>query len=366
MKVIRWIYILFISLFIVACSGGTSNQDTTSDNTASQQRFNWKMVTTWPANFPVFQEGADRFAEQVKEMSDGRLNIQVYAGGELVPALQSFDAVSQGTIEVGHGASYYWSGKVPAAQFFSAVPFGMTAKGVETWIYFGGGLEIWRELYEPFNVVPIPMGNTGVQAGGWFNKRLNSVDDLSGLRMRMPGLGGKVLNKAGGNPVLMSASEIYTALERGVLDATEWVGPYHDVRLGLNRAANYYYYPGWHEPGTELELVINSNAWSQLPDDLKAIVNNAAQSTSRWMYTNMEFHNAQHLQDLRAMQNVEILEFPPEVLAELKRIADEVMEEEAAADPEFKRVYEHYKAFRENYANWSAISDESYEKALKQ
>jgi TRAP-type mannitol/chloroaromatic compound transport system substrate-binding protein len=365
MKMIRWTYIVFISFFILACSTDTTEQGSTADPQASQQNFNWKMVTTWPANFPVFQEGAERFADMVNEMSNGRLSIQVYAGGELVPALQSFDAVSQGTIEMGHGAAYYWSGKVPAAQFLAAVPFGMTAKGVETWIYHGGGLELWRELYAPFNLVPIPMGNTGVQAGGWFNKKINSVEDLGGLRMRIPGLGGNVLKKAGGNPVLMSGSEIYTALERGVLDATEWVGPYHDLRLGLNRAANYYYFPGWHEPGTELELIVNSNAWAQLPDDLKAIVNNAAQATSLWMYTNMEFNNAEALKQLKTMQNVEILEFPPEVLAQLKTIAEQVMEEEAATDPEFKRVYKHYKAFKENYVNWTSISDESYQNALK-
>ncbi len=364
MKTLRWILIIPISFLFIACNGGTSDQGTGAEVAATKQTFNWKMVTTWPANFPVFQEGAERFADMVNAMSDGRLNIQVYAGGELVPALQSFDAVSQGTIEMGHGASYYWSGKVPAAQFFAAVPFGMTAKGVETWIYSGGGLELWRELYEPFNLVPIPMGNTGVQTGGWFKKKINSVDDLRGLRMRIPGLGGNVLKKVGGNPVLMSGSEIYTALERGVLDATEWVGPYHDLRLGLNRAASFYYYPGWHEPGTELELIINSNAWAQLPEDLKAIVNNAAQATSMWMYTTMEYHNNEALLELQSSQNIEILEFPSEVLAELKRVSEEVLEEEAATDPEFKRIHEHYKEFRENYSNWTRISEDSYQKAL--
>jgi TRAP-type mannitol/chloroaromatic compound transport system substrate-binding protein len=366
MKAIRWINIIVISWFMVACTSSTSEQGDAGGPVVSQQTFNWKMVTTWPANFPVFQEGAERFADMVNEMSDGKLNIQVYAGGELVPALQSFDAVSQGTIEMGHGAAYYWSGKVPAAQFFAAVPFGMTAKGVETWIYSGGGLDLWRELYEPFNVLPIPMGNTGVQTGGWFKKKINTVNDLSGLRMRIPGLGGNVLKKAGGNPILISGSEIYTALERGVLDATEWVGPYHDLRLGLNRAASYYYYPGWHEPGTELELIINSNAWDRLPPDLRSIINNAAQATSMWMLSTMEFHNAESLKELRTKQNIEILEFPHEVTAELKRLAKEVLEEEAAADPEFKRIYDHYNTFRENYAGWTSISDESYQRALMQ
>jgi TRAP-type mannitol/chloroaromatic compound transport system substrate-binding protein len=365
MNIISRLIVSVSFLLSISCSDGGTNLDINTDTKAKQQSFNWKMVTTWPANFPVFQEGAVLFAERVKEMSNGRLNIQVFAGGELVPALQSFDAVSQGTIEMGHGASYYWAGKIPAAPFFSAVPFGMTTKGVETWIYSGGGLEIWRELYEPFNVLPIPMGNTGVQAGGWFNKRIDSVEDLNGLRMRIPGLGGNVLKGAGGNPILMSGSEIYTALERGILDATEWVGPYHDLRLGLNRAAKYYYYPGWHEPGTELELIVNVNAWELLPDDLKSIVENAAQATSLWMFTTMEYQNAVALQELRTKQNIEILEFPAEVLAELSRVATNVLEQEAEGDPEFKRVYENYKQFREEYAKWTEISDESYEKSLQ-
>ena len=211
---------------------------------------------------------------------------------------------------------------------------------------------------------PIPMGNTGVQAGGWFKKRIDTVEDLKGLRMRIPGLGGNVLKEAGGNPVLMSGGEIYTALERGILDATEWVGPYHDQRLGLDRAARYYYYPGWHEPGTELELIVNTDAWNQLPDDLKSIIENAAGATGLWMYNAMEYYNTKALQELRTKQNIEILEFPPQVLAELKRVATVVLEKEAALDPEFKRVYDHYLQFREEYAKWTEIADESYEKGL--
>jgi TRAP-type mannitol/chloroaromatic compound transport system substrate-binding protein len=305
-----------------------------------------------------------QFADQVRIMSGGRLNIQVFAGGELVPALQTFDAVSQGSVEMGHGASYYWAGKIPAAQFFSTVPFGMTSKGLEAWLYHGDGLKLWEELYLPFNLVPIPMGNTGVQMGGWFNKKIESVDDLKGLRMRIPGLGGNVLNKAGGSPILMAGGEIYTALERGVLDATEWVGPFHDLRLGLNRAARYYYYPGWHEPGTEFELIVNTNAWGQLPEDLKTIVRTAAAAANHWIYTSMEFHNNKALEELRAKQNVEILEFPPTVLAELKRLTDAALEEEAARDADFKRVYDSYQQFRREYSAWAEVSEESYQRSL--
>lgn len=366
MKRFRVVVLSMICAGLLACSSGEPGAGADAGAAAESRVFQWKMVTTWPPNFPVFQEAPQVFADNVRQMSNGRLDIQVFAGGELVPALQTFDAVSQGTIQMGHGASYYWAGKVPAAQFFSTVPFGMSAKGLEAWLYHGGGLELWRELYEPFDVYTIPMGNTGVQMGGWFNKRIDSVDDLKGLRMRIPGLGGNVLDRAGGNPVLMAGGEIYTALERGVLDATEWVGPFHDLRLGLNRAARYYYYPGWHEPGTEFELLINSQAWAELPDDLKTIVEVAATAASHWLYTAMEYHNSKALEELRAKQNLEILQFPPEVLAQLQRMTTATLEAEAARDPDFKRVYDSYRQFREGYSKWSEISEEAYLRAVEE
>jgi TRAP-type mannitol/chloroaromatic compound transport system substrate-binding protein len=202
-------HLLLVTLICLlgACGSGSETPVGTA-NAQANQVFNWKMVTTWPANFPVFQEGAERFANDIKIMSGGRLNIKVYAGGQLVPPLQVFDAVSQGSVEMGHGSAYYWAGTVPAAQFLSTVPFGMTAKGMNSWLYSGGGLEIWRELYEPFNLIPFPMGNSGVQMGGWFNRKIESLADLKGLKMRIPGLGGKVFARAGGNPVLMAGSEL--------------------------------------------------------------------------------------------------------------------------------------------------------------
>jgi len=364
----RWRNFIFLVLCLQISGCGTSEPGQAAvdaGNVDIAKVFRWKMVTTWPANFPVFQEGAEKFAKDVRAMSNGRLDIQVYAGGELVPALQVFDAVSQGTVEMGHGSAYYWAGKVPQAQFFSSVPFGMTAKGMNAWLYNGGGLELWREVYAPFNLVPFPMGNTGVQMGGWFNKKIESLEDIKGLRMRIPGLGGKVLKRAGGNPVLMAGGEIYTALERGTIDATEWVAPFHDLRLGLNRAAQYYYYPGWHEPGTEFELIINSLVWGQLPGDLQKIVETSAAATSEWIYAQMEYQNQKALQVLREKQNVEVLAFPVAVLAELRQLTEATLMEEAEANPEFKRVYDAYKAFSESYSEWSAMSDEAYQLSIK-
>ena len=333
--------------------------------TPPPERFKWKMVTTWPPNFPVFQGSVDRFADDVRVMSGGELDIKVFAGNELVPPLQTFDAVSQGTVEMGHGAAYYWAGKVPAAQFMSAVPFGMTAQGMNSWFYSGGGLELWRELYEPFNVVPFPMGNSGVQMGGWFNKRIESVADLRGLKMRIPGLGGKVLAKAGGTPVLMAGGELYTALERGTLDATEWVGPYHDKRLGLDRAADYYYYPGWHEPGTALELIVNRKAWDSLPRRLQRIVRVAAMAANQWAFSQFETLNAEALEELKEEGKVTVLPFPDDVLAELHAMTREALDEEAAKDADFKRVYEAFEAFRSGSDAWNEISEKAFRRALE-
>ena len=209
----------------------------------AQKKYQWKMVTTWPPKLPVLQDGCERLSKRMEEVSDGRLKIQVFAAGELVPPLESFQAVSDGTVEVGSGASYYWAGKEPATQWFSAVPFGMNAQGMAAWFHGGDGLKLWEECYAPFNLVPRPGGSTGVQMGGWFNKKINTIDDYKGLKMRIPGLGGKVVAKAGGTVVLTAGGEIFTNLERGVIDATEWVGPLHDLRMGFYQAAKYYYYP---------------------------------------------------------------------------------------------------------------------------
>ncbi len=359
------IFYVLLTLALTACGGASESAVNSEASVDPSKKFKWKMVTTWPANFPIFQEGAERFADDVRTMSNDRLDIHVYAGGELVPALQVFDAVSNGVVEMGHGSPYYWAGKVPEAQFFSSVPFGMTAKGMNAWLYNAGGLELWNEIYKPFNLMAFPMGNTGVQMGGWFNKQINSMEDIKGLRMRIPGLGGKVFKKAGGNPVLMAGSEVYTALERGTIDATEWVGPFHDMRLGLNRAANFYYYPGWHEPGTVFELMINDSKWSLLPKDLQKIVETAAAATSEWIYAQMEFHNQQALTELKTKQNVQILEFPEEVLSSFKQLTKQTLDEEAAASPAFKRVYDAYENFRANYAGWDELSEESYQASLR-
>ena len=341
------------------CSAPSSEQ---SDAPAVQtgKKHKWKMLTTWPPTLPVLQDGPKLFAQWVNEMSEGRLDVQVYGGGELVPALEAFDAVSQGTAEIGHGASYYWAGKVPAAQFFSAVPFGMNPQQMNAWLISGGGLELWEEVYAPFNLVPLPGGNTAIQMGGWFNKEINSVSDLKGLKMRIPGLGGKVITKAGGSAVLSAGGEIYTNLERGVIDATEWIGPYHDYMMGFYKVARYYYYPGWHEPGTNLEFFINRNAFSQLSSDLQMIVRNAAARVHHWMLCEFESKNNLYLQKLVNEENVDLRPFPDEVLEQLRAFSEEVVNEVAGKDTQSGKIYKAYSAFRRQIKPWADISEQLY------
>ncbi len=326
----------------------------------AKKTYRWKMVTTWPPNLPVLQIGAERFAKRVEEVSEGRLKIQVFAGGELVPPMGVFDAVSQGTVQCGSGAAYYWAGKVPAAQWFSAVPFGLNAQGINSWFYSGGGLKLWEDVYAPFNLVPRPQGNTGVQMGGWFRKKMESIDDFKGLKMRIPGLGGKVIAKAGGTVVLLAGGEIFTSLERGVLDATEWVGPLHDLRMGFYQAAKYYYYPGWHEPGTCLEVMFNKKAYDDLPADLKAIIDAVAMETNLWSLSEFEAGNGAALQELITKHKVELVRFPESLLDELRKLAKETLEEEADKDKESRKVHEAFKKFKERVGIWGSVSENAY------
>ena len=347
---------------VLSSCKGQKQEEQVKKEEPKAKAIEWKMVTTWPPHSPMLGESADKLAEWVDQMSAGRLKIQVYGAGELVPPLGVFDAVSQGTVEMGHGASYYWAGKSPASQFFAAVPFGFNAQSLNAWLYAGGGMELWTEEYAKFNVKPFIAGNTGVQMGGWFNKEINSMEDFNGLKMRIPGLGGKVLAKAGGNSVLVAGGEIYTNLERGVIDATEWVGPFHDTLLGLHKAAKYYYYPGWHELGTGLEAMVNLSAWNSLPDDLKAIVEAATYKSNMWMLSGVEAKNNAALRELIDVHKVQLKQFPEDVLRGLKKLSLEVLEEIAASDPMSRKVYDSFLEFQKNIYEWNKISEEPYQK----
>ncbi|WPP53607.1 TRAP transporter substrate-binding protein [Catalinimonas niigatensis] len=322
--------------------------------------FRWKMVTTWPPNFPILGEGCNKFAQWVKEMSGGRMEIIVYGGGELVPALEVFDAVSNGAIELGHGAAYYWSGKIPAAQFFATVPFGMNAQQTNAWLLSGGGLELWQETYAPFNLLPFAAGNTGMQMGGWFNKEINTAQDIQGLKMRIPGIGGKVFNRAGGTSVLVAGGEIYTNLERGVIDATEWIGPFHDYQMGFYNVARYYYYPGWQEPGTALELFANKEKFETLPSDLQAIITTCIQRLSMWTFSQSELMNSLYAHKLKVEEKVDFRKFPDEVLAVFRRYSEEIVNEMTNKDTASHKAYASYKKFQDQFNDYAQYNEKIY------
>ena len=357
--------------FIGAIAGATAATALTACGTEEpqtiavqpQKTYKWKMVTTWPKNFPGLGTGANNIAKLITEMSGGRIEVKVYGAGELVGAFEVFDAVSRGNAELGHAGAYYWKGKIPSAAFFSAVPFGLTAQEMNAWLYYGGGLELWQEAYKPFGLIPNPGGNSGTQMGGWFNKEINSIEDLKGLKMRIPGLGGEVLKRAGGVPVTLPGGEIFPSLQSGALDATEWVGPYNDLAFGLYKAAKYYYTPGWHEPGTTMECMINEAAFNELPADLQSIVRNAIKVANADMLSEYTARNQQALQTLVNKHKVELRNFPDVVLKELKSISEQVVEEEAAKDPLSTKVWASQKAFKEQVMQWTQNSEQAFLKA---
>lgn len=357
---VSWLYVGERSRHFVADSGARATA------LGGERIYKWKLVTTWPKNFPGLGTAPEKFAEVVNRMSRGRLQISVYGAGELVPALGVFDAVSAGSVQAGHGAAYYWKGKLPSSIFFTAVPFGMNAQEMNGWLYHGGGLELWREAYAPFNLIPMAAGNTGVQMAGWFNKEINSVDDLKGLKMRIPGSGGEVLNRLGGTSITLPGGELYTSLQTGVIDATEWVGPYNDLAFGFHEVARYYYYPGWHEPGPTLELVVNKQAFEALPADLQAIVEVAARYANADMLDEYTARNNNALNELVDKHGVELKQLPDDVIRALHTASESYLEELAKTDAFTARVYASWRRFYDSAKNYHHISEKAYINARDQ
>jgi TRAP-type mannitol/chloroaromatic compound transport system substrate-binding protein len=326
----------------------------------SETSIEWKLVTTWPKGLPGLGSAPENFARRVGEMSNGRLTVRVYGAGEVVPPFEVFDAVSQGVAEMGHGASYYWKGKIPSSVFYTAVPFGMTAQEMNGWLHYGGGLELWRELYAPFGVRPFAGGSTGVQMAGWFNRELKSASDLDGLKMRIPGLAGEVFAASGGTAVRLAGGEIYTSMQTGVIDAVEWVGPYNDRTLGLMEVAEYYYYPGWHEPGAMLEFTVNQAAFNRLPADLQAIVEGAARATNQDMLDEFTARNNESLTTLLEEHSTKLRPLPDDVMDVLHSNAVIALEELKKDDPMAQKISASYEAFLDGVRTYHEISERAY------
>lgn len=326
----------------------------------AQDSFSWKMTNAYGPGSPFYVEGPGSprdFCEKVTAMSGGRLNIMHFAAGELIPALEGFDAVRGGAVEMNAANSYFWAGSIPAAQYFTTVPFGMTFAGTNAWLYHGGGMALWDELYDPLGLKALPMGNTGVQMTGWFRNPIESVADFQNLKMRIPGLAGKVYAELGVDVRLLPGGEIFPALERGVIDAAEFVGPYQDRRLGLQNAAKFYYTTGWHEPCNVTELLINKAAWESLPADLQAIVQTAAMACNLESYAWCEANNATAMKDLVDNHGVTAQVLPDVVVDELRRVTAEVLEAGAAADPSVRKVHDAFMAFKAEHAGWADLSE---------
>jgi len=330
----------------------------------AQGKHEWKMVTSWPKGLPGLGTGAERLANKITELSEGKITVQFFAGGELVPPLEVFDAVADGTADIGHDASYYHIKKSPATAFFTAVPMGMIATEMNAWIYWGGGQELWEELYDPFGLIAFPAGNTGCQMGGWFRKEIKSPDDLKGLKFRMPGLGGLALQKLGATVVLLPGSEIYQNLQSGAIDGTEWVGPYNDLSLGFFQVAPFYYWPGFHEPGSVLECVINKSKFMELSKELQDLVRGCCQSENDYMLAEFNGRSAPALQKLVSEHGVKLRQFPRSVLEAFGNASGEVLEELVAdGDAITKKVANSFFTFRDQIKVWTRISDQGFTNA---
>jgi TRAP-type mannitol/chloroaromatic compound transport system substrate-binding protein len=346
---------------IVAAAGAATMVD--APNVIAQPKVQWRMSTTWTPALDVPQGAAERLAKIVEETSGGRFRIEVFPGGQIMPPFACFDAASQGTIQAFMGAPYYWIAKERALEWFATIPFGMNPEGMLAWYYQGEGLRLMEEAYATFNLVPRPGLGVPPQMAGWFRKKLGTIGDFKGLKVRIgPALGGKVYAKAGGTAVLTPAAEIYTALERGVIDAAEWVGPHDDMKLDLHRTARYYYYPGWHEPGTVIEFGFNKRAYDALAVDLRRMLDHAAAAVQ--VYGLAEYHvkNAIALERLKTefQGKVEVLQLPAPVLRDLKKLAGEVVREESEKTPMARKVHASYTKFQALVGPWDHVAEGAY------
>ena len=327
----------------------------------AQSRLEWKMVTSWPKGLPGLGTGAERLAKRITDLSSGRLSIKVYSAGELVPALQCFDAVSNGTAEIAHDASYYHLSKSLGTAFFTAVPFGLTAAELNAWVYFGGGQELWDDLYESFGIRAFLAGNTGVQMAGWYRKEIKSLEDMKGLKFRMPGQGGDVLRKLGVTVVTVPGGEIFANLQSGAIDGAEWVGPYNDLALGFYKVAKFYYWPGFHEPGAGLECMINKSKFEALPKDLQELIMNCCRAENDLMLAELNARNGDALETLIRQHGVQLKQLPKDVLEGMGNAAGEVVQDLLdKGDPKTKKIAESYVKFRTNIRRWTQISDQAY------
>lgn len=349
---------------LAACGGGSggdeAGQEGESAGVITGPRVTWRLASSFPRSLDTIYGGAEDLANIVSAMTEGRFTIRTHPAGELVPGLEVMDAVQQGTVQVGQTTSYYFIGKNPALAIDSTLPFGLTARQHHAWIYEAGGLDLIREVFADFGIISFPGGNTGGQMGGWFKREVNTVRDINGLKIRIPGAGGEVMSRLGATVQVLAGGEIYPALERGAIDAAEWVGPYDDEKLGFQMAASYYYYPGWWEPGAELVYMVNQRAWDSLPATYREIFTFAARVAASKMLSRYDHLNAPALQRLIA-GGTQLRRFSDEIMEAARTAATQMIEETSARDASYRKVYEHWKAFKDVSSPWFATNELAYQ-----
>ncbi|WP_199247458.1 TRAP transporter substrate-binding protein [[Phormidium] sp. ETS-05] len=342
-----------------AALGACAQQNTGPAVQTDLPQVRWKMAASWPKSLETIFGGAQTVCQRVADMTDGKFTITPYAAGEIVGGLEVMDAVQAGSVQCGHTASYYYIGKNPVLGFATAVPFGLNAQQQNAWLYHGGGLEAIHKVYADFGIINFPAGNTGTQMGGWFKREIKSLADLKGLKMRIPGLGGEVMTKLGVNVQAIPGGEVYLALERGAIDAAEWVGPYDDEKLGLNKAAPFYYYPGWWEPGATLDILVNLAAWNKLPKMYQEIFKSAAFEANANMLAQYDSLNQKALAKLIA-GGTKLRPYSQDIMEQAQKVAFEMYEENASKSPDFKAIYEPWKAFRNEINQWHQVNELSF------
>jgi TRAP-type mannitol/chloroaromatic compound transport system substrate-binding protein len=326
----------------------------------AEKTYKLKLAETWGPNFPIFGDASKNMAKMAEEMSNGRLKIVIHSSNKHKAPFGVFDMVKSGQYDMGHSASYYWKGKVPATMYFTTMPFGMIAPEQYAWFYYGGGMELMDELYSQYNLMSFPGGNTANQMGGWFQKEIKSVEDLKGLKMRIPGFAGEVLAKLGAKPTNIPPGELYTALDRGTIDALEWVGPSLDLRMGFHKIAPYYY-TGWHEPGAELQFLVNSNKFNSLPEDLQAILKVAMIAAAYDMYAHSMHESGENWATMSSeYPNIKVQTFPEPVMTAIRQANDELLKENAANDPFAAKVLQSQQAYMAKIRQWTLMSEKAY------
>jgi len=349
------ILVAFLSLY--AC--GEKAQQTTQTQ-AKQEKIVWKLAMTWGTGFPIFGDAVIKMADMVKAMSNGEMEIRIDSSNKHKAAFGILDMVKEGQYEMGHTASYYWKGKDVNTMFFTTMPFGMIAPEQYAWFYYGGGMELMKEVYDKHGVYSFPGGNTSNQMGGWFRKEIKTLDDFKGLKMRIPGFAGEVLSKLGVVVTNIAPGELYTALDRGTIDALEWVGPSLDLNMGFQKIAPYYY-TGWHEPATELQFMVNKEKFDALPKHLQEILTIAMQYAAYDMYARSYHESAMNWATIeKDYPDVKIRTFSPTIIAAMKQANDELLNEAAANDATFKKIWESQKDYLKKARKWTTISDFAY------